>query len=164
MTPLALQNLKASPGARRSRRRVGRGNGSRGTYSGRGAKGQRSRTGGRRGIIRRSIRSLLERVPKQRGFRSMHAKYAVVDVRDLDRVFGSGEVVTPSVLVRRGLIETERNGVKVLGDGTVTKALTVRAQAFSGSARAALEGAGGTVVVLERQAPAPKPKTSPPEP
>ncbi len=160
MTPLSLNQLEAAAVGRR-RKRVGRGNASRGSYSGRGAKGQRSRTGGRRGLIRRSLRSLMERVSKQRGFRSRHAKLVVINVGALDRAFAVGDVITTADLVRRGLIVTDRYGVKVLGQGTLSKALTVRAQAFAAAARKTIEAAGGTCIVLG-QPPAPPPKAAKP--
>lgn len=145
MTALALQAMKAYRGSRRQRRRVGRGNSSRGTYSGRGMKGQRSRSGGRRGLIRRSLKALLERVPKQRGFRSRRQKFEVVNLRDLQRCFAAGDVVTPERLKEKGLIAVNRS-VKVLGRGQIDKALQVRAHKFSRSAKAAIEQAGGTAV------------------
>lgn len=148
MTALALHTLNAHRGSRHRRRRVGRGNSSRGTYSGRGIKGQRSRTGGRRGLIRRSLKSLLERVPKQRGFRSLHEKFAVVNLRDLQRAFAEGGVVTPERLRQQGLISRTTGGVKVLGSGKIEKALTVRAHKFSASAKAAIEQAGGKALEL----------------
>ncbi len=147
MTPLTLHTLNAYRGSRRQRRRVGRGNSSRGTYSGRGMKGQRSRTGGRTGLIRRSLRSLLERVPKQRGFRSLAEKFAIVNLRDLDRVFTTGTVVAPEQMKEQGLIKTTVR-VKVLGGGQIAKALTVRAHKFSGSAKTAIEQAGGKAIEL----------------
>lgn len=149
MIRLALNTLQASVGSRRRRRRVGRGNASRGTYSGRGAKGQRSRTGGRRGLIRRSLRALMERVPKQRGFRSLHPKYAIVNLAVLERYFHDGDVVTPSVLEARHLVSSRLYGVKILSRGSISRRLTVRAHAFSAVAKAAIEKAGGTAVVLE---------------
>lgn len=148
MSTLGLHTLVVHPAARRRRRRVGRGNASRGTYSGRGMKGQRSRAGGRRGMIRRSLRSLLERVSKRRGFRSLRGKPTVVNVRDLDRVFERDEVVTPTLLEQRGLITSGETRVRILGAGTLSKPLTVHAHAFSKGARQALERAGGKVLVL----------------
>ncbi|MBI4425988.1 MAG: 50S ribosomal protein L15 [Candidatus Kerfeldbacteria bacterium] len=151
--PLSLHQLSTNPGARVRRRRVGRGNASRGTYSGRGLKGQRSRSGGRRGLIRRSLRALLERVPKQRGFTSRHHKLAVVNLTELEQAFDVGQVVTPELLEQKGLVRTSGAGVKVLGRGTLSKKLTVRAHAFSASAQQAIAAAGGTVVRLHRRAP-----------
>lgn len=154
--PLSLHQLTPSRGARTRRRRVGRGNASRGTYSGRGMKGQRSRTGGKRGLIRRSLRSLLERVPKQRGFVSHHGKLAVVNLDDLERSFTVGDVVTPARLEEKNLIRTGRDGVKLLGIGSLTKRLTVQAHAFSAAARLAVEAAGGQAVMLQLRAPMPE--------
>lgn len=148
MTPLSLSTLSTTRGSRHRSRRVGRGNGSRGSYSGRGAKGQRSRTGGTRGIIRRSMRSLMERVPKQRGFRSMTEKAAVVNLSDLAKHFKANTVVTMQMLVDKGLIKLNQATVKVLGNGKLSHALTVHAHAFSASSKAALEAAGGKAVTI----------------
>ncbi len=153
MTQLALNTLKSSAGSRRQRRRVGRGNASRGTYSGRGAKGQRSRTGGRRGLIRRSLRALMERVPKRRGFRSLHPKYVVVNLALLEKQFKDGEVVTPAALAAKHLVPSRFYGVKILGSGSISRRLTVRAHAFSVAAKAAVEKAGGMAVVLKKPRP-----------
>lgn len=158
MTPLSLHTLSTVAGSRPRRRRVGRGNGSRGTTSGRGAKGQRSRTGGTRGIIRRSMRSLMERVAKQRGFTSRTLKLVPVNVGDLEVHFDNGATVGQAELVHKGLLRPVDRGVKILGMGTVTKKLTVRAHAFSAAAREAIEKAGGKVVVLGAAAPAPEKK------
>ncbi|MFH0828619.1 MAG: 50S ribosomal protein L15 [Candidatus Kerfeldbacteria bacterium] len=147
--PLSLHTLTAKPGSRRQRRRVGRGNGSRGSYSGRGAKGQRSRTGGRRGLIRRSLRSLMERVPKQRGFKAQAEKCAIVSVSNLERTCMANETVTPASLIEKHLIETPGRGIKVLGGSALTKPITVYAHAFSRSAKESIEKAGGKAVLLE---------------
>ncbi|MBI4093281.1 MAG: 50S ribosomal protein L15 [Candidatus Kerfeldbacteria bacterium] len=152
MTPLSLSALQISRNTRPRRRRVGRGNASRGTYSGRGLKGQRSRSGGRRGMIRRSLRSLMERVPKVRGFRSRRIKYTTVGLDILDRSFKNGEVVTPTILVQRGIIQSARRGLKVLGNGTLSKSLTVQAHAFSESARTVIQKSGGQAVLLRQAA------------
>ncbi len=148
MTPLSLHTLSTVSGSRPRRRRVGRGNGSRGTTSGRGSKGQRSRTGGTRGIIRRSMRSLMERVAKKRGFTSRTPKLVVVNISDLERHFSDGATIGMAELMHKGLLRTADRGVKMLGMGTVTKKFTVRAHAFSATARASIEKAGGKVVVV----------------
>lgn len=145
---LTLHQLTPNRGSRTRRRRVGRGNASRGTYSGRGMKGQRSRTGGKRGLIRRSLRALLERVPKQRGFVSRHAKFAVINLDDLDRSFAASDVVTPVKLQEKNLIRSAYSGVKLLGLGSLRKQLTVHVHACSGTAKTAVEAAGGRVVML----------------
>ena len=150
---LALHNLTPKSNSRKRRRRLGRGNGSRGTTAGRGTKGQRSRTGGTRGIIRRSMRSIMERVAKQRGFTSRHGKYAVVNLAELERVFMVNEVVSAESLHTKNVIRVAVDGVKILGTGSLSKALTVRAHAVSESAKAAIEKAGGTVVLLGTRPP-----------
>ena len=148
MTPLTLHTLSIASGSRPRRRRIGRGNGSRGTYSGRGSKGQRSRTGGTRGIIRRSMRSVMERVAKKRGFTSRTSKLVVVNVSDLETRFSDGASIGMTELVHKGLLRAANRGVKILGMGTVTKKFTVRAHAFSATAREAIEKAGGKAVVV----------------
>lgn len=150
---LTLHSLIVAPGSRKRKRRVGRGIGSRGTYSGRGAKGQRSRTGGRRGIIRRSLRSLLERVPKQRGFTSRRSKPAVVSLAMLERHCTAGENVTPQLLFKRGIINNPFLAVKILSDGRLSKPLTVYAHGISSPARAALVKAGGRFIALGLKTP-----------
>lgn len=150
MTELSLSTLKRHPRSRRQARRVGRGNGSKGTYSGRGMKGQRSRTGGRRGLIRRSLKSLMDRVAKQRGFRSLRPKFIVVNVGALQAAYRDGEVVTRETLQSTGLIARHGAAVKILGEGELTRRLTVRVHSCSASARKAIEKAGGEVVLLAR--------------
>jgi large subunit ribosomal protein L15 len=137
------------------RKRVGRGTGSRrGKMSGRGRDGAKSRSGwSSRGMTGGSI-PLWRRLPK-RGFSNAPFKkeYSVVNVATLNR-FDAGATVTPEDLESLGLLkQPARSGVKVLGDGDLEKALTVRAHAFSKSAVAKIEGAGGAVEVI----PPPKP-------
>ncbi len=154
--PLTLHTLSTAPGSRPRRRRVGRGNGSRGTTSGRGTKGQRSRTGGTRGLIRRSMRSLMERVAKNRGFTSLTAKLVPVNVRELELHFSDGATIGMAELVHKGLLRSADRGVKILGMGKVTKKLTVRAHAFSATARESIEKAGGKAVIMGFVPAAPK--------
>jgi large subunit ribosomal protein L15 len=89
---------------------------------------------------------LVRRIPK-RGFTSARPRMAVINVADLNR-FGEGEVVTPERLEEQGLIKRVARGVKVLGEGELTKALTVRAHGFSETARRKIEAAGGQVEVI----------------
>lgn len=145
---LALHTLR--PHARSRRKRVGRGHGSGlGTFAGRGTKGQRARTGGRRHTLRRSLKSLYERLPKARG-RSTHAveKVTPVSLAELERVFDPGARVTRAALQAQRLIPRGQALVVVLGDGQLTKRLTVEAHRFSGSARRAITQAGGQAVAL----------------
>lgn len=147
---LNLHTLSTKPGSRMTRRRVGRGNGSRGTTAGRGTKGQRSRTGGKRGLIRRSLRSLMERASKTRGFTSRGQKFAVLNLSDLERFFSANEIVSPSTLREKNVLPAGSENIKILGNGSLKKPLTVRVQAVSVSAKTAIEKAGGTVVRIGR--------------
>ena len=143
-----LHDLSPSPGSHRDRKRLGAGPGSgTGKTAGRGGKGQSARTGYKR---RRGFEGgqmpLHRRIPK-RGFKNFtRVEYQVVNVRDLAGLEGD---VTPESLKQAGLVATLRRPVKVLGDGELTAKLSVSAHAFSKSAREKIEGAGGSVTVLE---------------
>lgn len=144
-----LSNLRPPRGSRRRKVRVGRGIGSKlGKTAGKGNKGQKSRTGfSRRAGFEGGQMPLHRRVPK-RGFRNPLAqRYNVVNVGALD-AFAAGETVTPELLVSRGFVHRERDPVKILGEGVLNVALTVRAHAFSKSAQQKITRAGGTVEVL----------------
>jgi large subunit ribosomal protein L15 len=145
---IELHQLK--PSARRSRyKRVGRGNSSgKGTTAGRGTKGQRARTGGRNKLGRRSLKSLIERTPKTRGFRSHQPKLQTVTLQRLTTAFKDGQIITPVMMASVGLIDRTRLGVKIVGGEKIIKKLTVKAQKFSASAKAAITAAGGTAVEI----------------
>ncbi len=144
-----LNQLKPVEGARHTRKRKGQGVGSGlGKTAGRGKKGQTSRSGGgvRPGFEGGQI-PLFQRLPK-RGFKNVNRKeYAVVNVSDLN-VFENGAEVTIETLIKAGLVNKTYDGVKVLGNGTLEKKLTVKASKFSASAEAAIKNAGGTVEVI----------------
>lgn len=144
-----LNQLKPVEGARHTRKRKGQGVGSGlGKTAGRGQKGQNSRSGGgvRPGFEGGQI-PLFQRLPK-RGFKNVNRKeYAVVNVSDLN-VFENGAEVTIETLIKAGLVNKTYDGVKVLGNGTLEKKLTVKASKFSASAEAAINNAGGTVEVI----------------
>lgn len=144
-----LNQLKPVEGARHTRKRKGQGVGSGlGKTAGRGQKGQNSRSGGgvRPGFEGGQI-PLFQRLPK-RGFKNLNRKeYAVVNVSDLN-VFENGAEVTIETLIKAGLVNKTYDGVKVLGNGTLEKKLTVKASKFSASAEAAIKNAGGTVEVI----------------
>ena len=143
---LSPQTLKPAGGAKRTSKRVGRGNGSgRGTYSGRGMKGQRARSGGRRGLARRGFKSALQKVPKSRGFSSMHLKKELVALSALERVFVDGEAVTPATLAEKGVIGKPRRGVKIVATGTLTKKLNCTDCLASKKAVELIEKAGGSI-------------------
>ena len=138
---MKLHELSPAKGSKHSRKRVGRGPGSGlGKTAGKGEKGQKSRSGySRRPGFEGGQMPLLRRVPK-RGFTNIwKVEYAVVNVSDLAELEGT---VTPDSLAQHGLVRRGRP-VKVLGNGELSKALTVSAHKFSGSARAKIEAAGG---------------------
>src|SRR5215210_5334439 len=141
---MELNNLKPKKGARHAKKRVGRGPGSgHGKTSGRGEKGQKSRSGfSRQPGFEGGQMPLHRRLPK-RGFTNIFKKeYAVVNLADLEK-FESGATVDEGALRKAGLVKGQNDGVKVLGNGKLSKKLTVSATKFSESARKAIEGAGG---------------------
>ncbi len=142
--------VRPKRGARRARRRVGRGDGSgRGTYAGKGMKGQKARSGkGPRPGFEGGQLPLIKRLPELRGFTNIFKKeYALVKVGSLDAIEGK-EPFTPEALVQFGLLKNLKLPVKILGDGEVSKALTVSAHKFSGAAQKKIEDAGGKVEVI----------------
>jgi large subunit ribosomal protein L15 len=142
---MELNNLKPKKGARHAKKRVGRGPGSgHGKTSARGEKGQKSRSGfSRQPGFEGGQMPLHRRLPK-RGFTNIFKKeYAVVNLADLEK-FESGATVDEGALRKAGLVKGQNDGVKVLGNGKLSKKLTVSATKFSESARKAIEGAGGT--------------------
>lgn len=142
---LSLHTLQVARGSRRRRRRLGRGNASgTGTYSGRGLKGQRARSGGKKKLKRKGFKVLLQQKQKIGGFRSLKPKLATVNVGQLEAIFEAKALVDAMQLLRRGLVRTTKTGVKILGDGQLTKPLTVVADSFSESAKQAILKAGGT--------------------
>ncbi len=145
-----LSNLKPPRGSRHRKVRVGRGMGSKlGKTAGAGNKGQKSRRGySHRPGFEGGQMPLHRRLPK-RGFSNPFPKsYSIVNVEMLN-AFAAGETVTPESLVSRGIIRPKRDGVKILGDGNLKVALTVRAHAFSKSAQEKIAGAGGKFEVQQ---------------
>ncbi len=144
-----LNELKPVEGARHVRKRIGRGIGSgNGKTAGKGNKGQNARSGGgvRPGFEGGQL-PLFQRLPK-RGFHNIsRVVYSVVNVEDLN-VFADNSVVDVEALQKAGLVKKLNDGVKILGDGKLTKKLTVKAHKFSEKAKAAIEEAGGTVEVM----------------
>jgi large subunit ribosomal protein L15 len=142
---MRLHNLKPRPGAKHRTKRLGIGESSgHGKTSGRGGKGQTARSGG---SIRLGFEGgqmpLIRRIPK-RGFNNANFRtiYAIVNVEQLN-VFANGATVTPEALTEAGLADKLFEGVKVLGNGALTKKLTVKAQRFSATAREKITTAGG---------------------
>ncbi|CAN5240888.1 50S ribosomal protein L15 [soil metagenome] len=145
---MKLHHLRPAAGAVKDRRRVGRGKAAgRGKTAGRGTKGYLARHSKRLGFEGAQM-PLQRRVPKLKGFTNPNrVEWSVVNVERLSSSFDAGAQVTPDVLRERGLVRKGRP-VKVLGRGEIDRALTVRAQAVSGTARAKIEQAGGTVEIL----------------
>ena len=142
--------LKPARGSRTRRRRVGRGDsGRRGSYSGRGMKGQKSRSGkGPRPGFEGGQLPLVKKLPMKRGFVNLfRTEYTIVNLRKLE-LFPEGSEVTLQKMREAGLIGSVKGPVKVLGDGDLTKPLTVHAHRFSREARRKIEAAGGTVQEL----------------
>ena len=144
-----LNNLKPVAGARHSKKRLGRGIGSGlGKTAGKGSKGQNARSGGgvRPGFEGGQL-PLFQRLPK-RGFHNHTRKeYAIVNIEQLN-IFEDGAVVDVEALINAHLVKEVLDGVKVLGQGELTKKLTVKATKFSESAKKAIEAAGGSVEVM----------------
>jgi large subunit ribosomal protein L15 len=150
--PLTIDDLRPSKGANKSKRRVGRGHGSgRGKTAGRGTKGQNSRSGGgvRIGFEGGQL-PIQQRMPYKRGFTNIwKTPWETVNIGRLAELDVDGPI-TPQVLADLGVIRGTEFPVKILAQGDVSSALTVHAHAFSKSAAAAIEAAGGSVETLER--------------
>ncbi|MBS1704630.1 MAG: 50S ribosomal protein L15 [Armatimonadetes bacterium] len=146
---MALDKLRPEKGSTKRRRRIARGIGSgMGKTATRGTKGQKARRqinpnfeGGQTPIQRR--------LPVKKGFRNVNKKeFAIVNLDDLERLFEKGQEVTPEALIKTGIIPADKDGVKILGFGEVTKALKVSAHKFSKTAEDKITKAGGTVTVI----------------
>jgi len=147
---IKLHNLKSFNG--KKRKRVGRGDASgHGTYSGRGQKGQRSRSGGKKGLKRMGLKQFLQQIPKARGFRKLYPKWQIVKLNHLDKKFKDNELITPKQLVRLGLINSIFPGVKIIGPCKLSKKLIIKAHKFSKSAENAIKKAGGKIELIRRE-------------
>ena len=144
-----LSNLKPNEGAVSERSRVGRGHASgNGKTAGRGHKGQKARSGGSTRLgFEGGQMPLYRRIPK-RGFKNYNYKEIIgINVSKLD-VFENGTEVTVETLIEAGIVKNPRDGVKILGNGELTKKLTVKVDAFSEGAKAKIEAVGGTCEVI----------------
>lgn len=145
---LRQNSVAPAPGSRKNKKRVGRGNGSgHGTYSGRGCKGQKSRAGNNK--VRPGFEGgqlpLIKRLPRKRGFTNIfRTEYSTVSVGTL-KVFDAGTEVTPVSMLAAGLVKSLVRPVKILADGDIDRALTVKASKFSAAAKAKIEAAGGKI-------------------
>ena len=147
---MKLHELEKNIGATHARKRVGRGPGSGlGKTSGRGQKGQKARSGGSiNPVFEGGQLPLYRRLPK-RGFSNHDFKtvYAVINLSDLN-VFNDGDVVTPALLKEKGIVKKQLNGIKVLGNGTLEKKITIQAHRFSSSALRKIEESGSKAEVI----------------
>jgi large subunit ribosomal protein L15 len=142
-----LDTLTRPEGAVRNRKRLGRGPGCHGKTSGRGHKGQRSRSGGRVSPWFEGGQTPLKLRSPKRGFKSpLRTIYDVVNLRDLNE-FNEGDVVTPKELIKGGFV-SGKNPVKILGTGELQRSLTVKAQGFSKEALKKIEESGGKAEVI----------------
>ena len=144
MTPIKLHDLRPAKGEKKARTRVGRGEGSKGKTAGRGTKG----TGARKNVpvgFEGGQMPIHMRLPKLKGFKNPNkVVFAVINVARREAAFEAGDVVTRDVLVQRGLVK-KKGPVKVLGQGDLSKALTIDVEAVSSIAREKIEAAGGSV-------------------
>jgi len=146
---MKLHELEPAAGSRKERNRVGRGMATgNGKTSGRGHKGQNSRSGGGvRPGFEGGQNPLFRRLPK-RGFTNINRKeFAIVNLDALNR-FEEGTEVTPALLVETGVVGNEKSGIKILGNGSLDKKLSIKAHKFSASAKEAIENAGGNTEVI----------------
>lgn len=146
---MELQDLVCTEGSKKNSKRVGRGHGSGwGKTAGKGHKGQNARSGGgvRPGFEGGQM-PLQRRIPK-RGFNNIFAKKVIaINVGDLEK-FGEGSVIDVNELINMGLVKRDFDKIKILGNGTLSKSLTVKAQMFSKSAIQKIEAAGGKAEVI----------------
>ncbi len=146
---LSLHTIKPARGSSRRKKRIGRGNASgHGSYSTRGLKGQRSRTGGRNKLKRLGFKQILASTPKVRGFKSNKPKNQVVNLRDLNNSFSAGAKINPVSLLKAGLAQTTQQKIKILGQGELTlKNLEFQGVKVSDSAKLQIEKMGGKVIL-----------------
>jgi large subunit ribosomal protein L15 len=142
---MMLEKLSPTPGAKKKRKRVGRGDGSgHGTYSGRGCKGQKSRSGNKvRPGFEGGQMPLIKRLPEKRGFTNIFkTEYSPVNIGQLS-VFETGSEVTAEKLVDAGIVKSLKRPIKILAAGKISHPLVVKADKFSAAAKAKIEAAGG---------------------
>lgn len=150
---IGAQELKPDRGATHSKKRIGRGNGSQGTYAGKGLKGQNSRSG------KKAPYDAFEggQFPSSRKFHSLRGfnnkwrvSYQPINLSSFDR-FEAGATITPETLIEAGILKHLREPIKVLGDGDITKSFTISAHRFSEAAKAKIEAAGGTASLITEE-------------
>lgn len=145
---LSLHTIKPAGGSTRKKKRIGRGNASgHGSYSTRGLKGQRSRSGGRNKLRRLGFKQILAATPKNRGFKSAKPKDQIVNLKDLNENFSAGDKINPVSLLKAGLAGTVQEKIKILGQGKLAlKNLEFSGVKMSDSVKAQIEKMGGKMV------------------
>jgi len=142
---LSAHTISAKTRTKSPRKRVGRGNSSgKGTYSSRGLKGQRARSGGKGGNQQRSFKQSLQKVPKVRGFRSLSPKAQTVALATLERVAVEGKVVTPNFLRKAKVIKYTDKPIKIVATGEIKKKITITGCLATKKAMEMVEKAGGS--------------------
>ncbi len=147
---MRIEDLKPAEGSNKKTRRVGRGVGSgRGKTAGKGHKGQKARSGGSTGLGFEGGQMPMQRRLPKRGFRNapFMKEFAIINLKDLSRI-DDLDVITPDILHERGIVKDLRDGLKILGDGEITRSITVKANAFSSSALKKIASAGGRAEVI----------------
>lgn len=145
---MRIEDLRPPEGRKKRKKRVGRGVGSgHGKTSCRGHKGQKARSGGAKGPTFEGGQMPLQRRLPKRGFKNRYKKeYAIINLRDISRL-ESLDIITPEILLEKGIIKNLKDGLKVLGKGEIHKPITIKADAFSASAAAKIASAGGKWVI-----------------
>lgn len=146
---MRLEDLKPAQGSKKARKRVGRGPGSgHGKTACKGHKGQKARSGGAKGAGFEGGQMPLQRRLPKRGFKNYPFKkeYAIINLKDLSEI--KEEIITPEILKRMGIVKDLRDGLKVLGEGEINRAIVVKAHAFSNSALNKITAAGGRAEVI----------------
>jgi large subunit ribosomal protein L15 len=146
---MKIEDLKPAPGSRKRNKRVGRGIGSgHGKTSCKGHKGQKARSGGTKGPGFEGGQTPLQRRLPKRGFKNRFAiEYAIINLKDIVKI-QDADIITPEILVEKGIIKDLKNGIKVLGNGDIQRPLTIKAHAFSASAISKISAAGGKAEVV----------------
>ena len=142
---VALHTIQPAKGSKQSHKRIGRGLASKGTYAGRGNKGQRARSGGRKGLRKKGLRPILLSIPKARGFTSLNTKPSVINIGQLNTVFTEGTHITPKLLLDKNLIREKKHGVKILGSGNLQIKLIIEGCQISLAAKEKIEAVGGSI-------------------
>ncbi len=148
---MKINELKPAAGSKKRAKRIGRGLGSgHGRYATKGLKGQKSRSGGSKGAgFEGGQMPLQRRIPK-RGFSNAPFKkeYAIVNLEDINKIINEFDIITPEILLQKGIVKDLKDGLKILGDGEIKKSITVKTHAISKSALQKIQSAGGKVEVI----------------